>query len=255
MIKIGRNEPCPCGSGKKFKKCHMGKEDDLALDGLEEISDEMSARITRLPEVSYGRSKEIADALDIKELTGNSINIKYVDLKDYSNLNIFGSPQSKMSEGERSGGVFINVYKTLKTDPNHIYLAISSDIDDSSLTHQLAHVLDYLAGSKFMPGSLSPLGLELGIPVDHLEHPEEFGYWLNYLNKRFDVQADADDTIISYLYDHGMLIKGKDVEGKNNLVLKSKSDQMFKFLAEKSQEINSLIRNLSGYIGEQVAKD
>jgi len=23
--KVGRNEPCPCGSGKKFKKCH-GKE-------------------------------------------------------------------------------------------------------------------------------------------------------------------------------------------------------------------------------------
>jgi len=22
--KIGRNEPCPCGSGLKFKKCHMG---------------------------------------------------------------------------------------------------------------------------------------------------------------------------------------------------------------------------------------
>lgn len=20
--KIGRNEPCPCGSGKKFKRCH-----------------------------------------------------------------------------------------------------------------------------------------------------------------------------------------------------------------------------------------
>jgi uncharacterized protein YchJ len=20
-IKVGRNEPCPCGSGKKFKKC------------------------------------------------------------------------------------------------------------------------------------------------------------------------------------------------------------------------------------------
>jgi len=22
---IGRNEPCPCGSGKKFKRCHLGK--------------------------------------------------------------------------------------------------------------------------------------------------------------------------------------------------------------------------------------
>jgi len=23
--KIGRNEPCPCGSGEKFKRCHLGK--------------------------------------------------------------------------------------------------------------------------------------------------------------------------------------------------------------------------------------
>jgi preprotein translocase subunit SecA len=21
-IKVGRNDPCPCGSGKKYKKCH-----------------------------------------------------------------------------------------------------------------------------------------------------------------------------------------------------------------------------------------
>jgi preprotein translocase subunit SecA len=24
--KIGRNDPCPCGSGKKYKKCCLGKE-------------------------------------------------------------------------------------------------------------------------------------------------------------------------------------------------------------------------------------
>jgi preprotein translocase subunit SecA len=24
--KVGRNDPCPCGSGKKFKACHMGKQ-------------------------------------------------------------------------------------------------------------------------------------------------------------------------------------------------------------------------------------
>ncbi|MBJ95680.1 MAG: preprotein translocase subunit SecA [Rickettsiales bacterium] len=28
--KVGRNDPCPCGSGKKYKKCCMGKEDDGA---------------------------------------------------------------------------------------------------------------------------------------------------------------------------------------------------------------------------------
>ncbi|MGI6469733.1 MAG: hypothetical protein GXZ09_10570 [Syntrophomonadaceae bacterium] len=25
--KVGRNDPCPCGSGKKYKKCCLGKED------------------------------------------------------------------------------------------------------------------------------------------------------------------------------------------------------------------------------------
>jgi hypothetical protein len=25
MNKIGRNDPCPCGSGKKYKNCHLGK--------------------------------------------------------------------------------------------------------------------------------------------------------------------------------------------------------------------------------------
>jgi len=24
--KVGRNDPCPCGSGKKFKKCCMAKQ-------------------------------------------------------------------------------------------------------------------------------------------------------------------------------------------------------------------------------------
>jgi len=26
---IGRNEPCPCGSGKKYKRCHLGTEPDM----------------------------------------------------------------------------------------------------------------------------------------------------------------------------------------------------------------------------------
>jgi preprotein translocase subunit SecA len=24
--KVGRNDPCPCGSGKKYKKCHLATE-------------------------------------------------------------------------------------------------------------------------------------------------------------------------------------------------------------------------------------
>ena len=28
-MSYNRNEPCPCGSGLKFKKCHLGKEKEL----------------------------------------------------------------------------------------------------------------------------------------------------------------------------------------------------------------------------------
>jgi len=250
MKKIGRNDLCPCGSGKKFKKCHMGMEDELGLDGVGEVSvEEMGTKIKGLPDVKYGRSGEMIDALDIKELTGNSIGIRFVDLKSYNDLNLFGSTHHKVSE-EKSGGIFINLYKTTQADPDNIYLAISRDIDDSTLIHELAHVLDYLGGSNLMPGTLAPLGLELGIPVDHLEHPEEYGHWLDYLKKKFDVQLDADDTIVSYLFEHGMLIKGKEIGEKNGFILKSKSDRILKFLSENSQEIHALIQNLPGYIGK-----
>lgn len=45
MDKPGRNDPCPCGSGKKYKKCCLPKDadDDAALAEREELSDEAIA--------------------------------------------------------------------------------------------------------------------------------------------------------------------------------------------------------------------
>jgi len=34
MPKIGRNDPCPCGSGKKYKQCHLPIEEAAAADQL-----------------------------------------------------------------------------------------------------------------------------------------------------------------------------------------------------------------------------
>jgi preprotein translocase subunit SecA len=31
--KVGRNDPCPCGSGKKYKKCH-GAAEDRVVHGM-----------------------------------------------------------------------------------------------------------------------------------------------------------------------------------------------------------------------------
>ena len=254
MKKIGRNELCPCGSGRKFKNCHLGKEDEMIQAGISDFSEEMSARITNLKPAIYGRSQEMLDALDIKKLTGSSAGIKFIDLEEYDKLDLFGR-QPTQGGTNNKGGVIINVLKTQKTDPNNIYIAISPKISDHILAHELAHVLDYLGGSKLMPGIATPLSFELGVPVEHLEHPHEFCYWFTFLQEKFNIQLDADDTIVSYLYKNNMLIKGEDIAKADSFVLKTKSERILKFLSDNSAEIDALICELPGYIGSRVKKD
>ncbi len=254
MKKIGRNEPCPCGSGKKFKQCHLGREDELVSREKDDFTEEMSALITGLPPVQYGRSQEMVDRLDILTLTGVSAGIKFVDLKAYQSLKVSGG-RSSSEEKAGSGGILINALKTKPSDPHNLYIAISPDIGDSALVHQLAHVLDYLGGSRLAPGMARPLSYELGVPSEQLEHPHEFGHWLDYLRKEFDVQLDADDAIVHFLFENGRLIKGQEIEKQDRNVLKMKSEQMMHFLSERSGEIDALICERTGYIGSRVKKD
>ena len=254
MEKIGRNDPCPCGSGKKFKNCHLGKEADIIQDGMGEISFEMSSKITGLPSVSYGRSQEMIDALDIKTLTGVATGIKFIDLKKYRELDMFGRASSNEKQ-DGTGAVIVNVLKTGKSDQDNIYIAISPNIEAGTLAHQLAHVLDYLGGSKLMPGMAKPLSFELGIPTEHLEHPHEFASRLDMLQKKFKVRIDADDAIILFLFKNDMLLKGEDIENQDQFIIKSKSERILKFLGENSAEIDKLICELPGYIGSRVGKN
>jgi hypothetical protein len=252
MSNVGRNDPCPCGSGKKFKRCHMGREDELVLEGVKEPSlEEMGQEIVRLPAALYGRSQEMVDALDIRVLTGSMMGIRWVDLDSYGTLRISGGDFPRRGKG----GIFINVHKTLNADPRNLYLAISPDIDDGTLVHQLAHALDFLGGSRLLPGTLEPLAYELGVPVEHLEHPEEFGYWHDFLVRKFGVMPDADDAIIAYLYRNQLLIKGREIHDKNVYILKAKSDRMLRYLSDHRDEVDALIRELPGYIGERPHED
>ncbi len=51
MGKVGRNDPCPCGSGKKFKKCHYAEFDST-----------ISLNDTRLPIVACSVNDDFQDS-------------------------------------------------------------------------------------------------------------------------------------------------------------------------------------------------
>ena len=62
-MKVGRNQPCPCGSGKKYKKCCLGKENvssDLLYRRLGEAHDRLAHRLMR-----YGLKVFGEDALGV----------------------------------------------------------------------------------------------------------------------------------------------------------------------------------------------
>ncbi|WP_404396650.1 YecA family protein [Idiomarina loihiensis] len=53
MAKIGRNEPCPCGSGKKYKRCCMSSVGDLSMDELNVIAEHQSNKINNTPHQDF----------------------------------------------------------------------------------------------------------------------------------------------------------------------------------------------------------
>lgn len=38
MVTLGRNDPCHCGSGKKYKKCHLAKDAEAERKALEKAA-------------------------------------------------------------------------------------------------------------------------------------------------------------------------------------------------------------------------
>lgn len=62
LMQVGRNEPCPCGSGKKFKKCCLDKDRSEAFSGdllwrqMGSIHDDMAKRLLEHGVRAFGRT-------------------------------------------------------------------------------------------------------------------------------------------------------------------------------------------------------
>ena len=47
MTKIGRNDPCPCGSGQKYKRCCLPKDEEAASAALKAAAEARAAEAAR----------------------------------------------------------------------------------------------------------------------------------------------------------------------------------------------------------------
>lgn len=248
LSKVGRNAPCPCGSGKKFKKCHLGREGELYLRKSETLDPEAGKKICDLPEVRYGRSREIIEALIQEGILEGQPGIKCVDLEAYRNLGVSGQeiPREAL---KGSAGLLVNPAKTREVDPDHVYLALTPRIQDSNLIHQIAHILDYLKGSGTAPGAYNQLSLEAGIPAEHLDHSREFATWLEFLREKFSVELDAEDAIVSFLHRNELLFNPEELRSRDIPQLAVHSKKILDFMVKNRNEIDSLIRGRQGYMG------
>lgn len=93
MAKIGRNDACPCGSGKKYKRCCLAKDEDAeraayarqprataaelwSLDGEDDMDDELTAASNAVVDLVH------AGALDEAERAARDLLERFPDVHD-----------------------------------------------------------------------------------------------------------------------------------------------------------------------------
>ena len=246
-MKVGRNDLCPCGSGKKFKNCHLGREEELVGEVFKPDADEAARLISGLPTCRNQRALELAAGLDLTSHTGKTYTLKLVDLAAYHALNLEGKKDRPAPAGE--GGVFINPNKTKSQEPNTLYLALSPNCDDSTILHQFAHALDLIAGSRLPVGQGQELAAELEVQPELLEHPQEYGDILTGLAEQFNVTLDADDEIVAYLAERQLLLTGKTIRDAKQKEITSAITKAITTLRDNQAEIDARIKNRPGYTG------
>lgn len=85
LKKTGRNDPCPCGSGKKYKKCHLPQDESAQHEEFAKAAEE--------------REKNAAQAAQEEE---NGSDSKKLEKKLHHNIHEKGGKTHHSSGGQKN---------------------------------------------------------------------------------------------------------------------------------------------------------
>ncbi len=247
---IGRNDPCPCGSGKKYKHCHLGREAEVIEERYKVDELEAAERIRALPPARHPRAAEMAAALPLLDRSGNPVVVDLVDLEAYQALKLTGRREDEAA----IGGLVVNPSKTEQLAPDRVYVALSPEIRDSEVVHLLAHVVDLVSGSRLPLGHGLELSARLNLPLEFLEHSQEFGNALVDLADRFEVELDAENEVIAFLARNRMLLSTKVLAAGNREAIERGISAALMFLKDNQEALDEVLKTRVGYTGAGAPK-
>jgi len=134
--KIGRNQPCPCGSGKKYKLCCLGKQDDalgqMDLDCCFLENDELAFQPPEIGSYSRQEAKEITKHIlkvertsrKIRTLPAEKIEQLLLDKLSDCELLTLAEYYSQIDRKDKAMELFSRVAESEEVDHNIDYFEI-----------------------------------------------------------------------------------------------------------------------------------
>lgn len=126
LVKIGRNDPCPCGSGKKYKKCCMSKDQKLdnESNSEENKSEEPEKKHPRSDEIenNFHRAYNLLDEGDYSRAAKVFRSIVLMDSNNYRALTGYGKCLAETGMIEEACKYFV---KALEINPDYTQASLN----------------------------------------------------------------------------------------------------------------------------------
>ncbi len=154
MAKTGRNDPCPCGSGKKYKRCCLEKDQAAERTALAattpsqplQQNPDLTAKIAARLAAAYNRDDELttacytvddlidADKLDEAERAAHDLLTRFPDVHDgYDRL---GMVYEARGDHQKAADYYRKVIDVIRAHPDDY------DPDFEAIFHRLVDRLD-----------------------------------------------------------------------------------------------------------------